>query len=140
MSVAYWCVLIAALVPYAWSYVAKSSGSGRFDNRDPRGWLTRQDAPLVHRADAAQHNSFEAFPSFAASVILAQLAGVAETRITVLAVAFVGLRIAHGLLYLADRPTLRSLAWAAGFGCVVALIAQAALEAGVPPTVESLRP
>lgn len=140
MSVAYWCVLVAALLPYVWSYVAKSSGIGRFDNRDPRGWLARQDVPRVHRADAAQHNGFEAFAPFAAGVILAQMAGVAETRITALAVAFVVLRIGHGLFYLADRPMLRSLVWAAGFACVVALLVQAALATGAPTATGPIHP
>jgi uncharacterized MAPEG superfamily protein len=74
MSISYWCVLVAALLPYVWSYVAKSSGSGRFDNRDPRGWLARQEAPRVHRADAAQHNAFEAFGPFAAGPASPKLA------------------------------------------------------------------
>src|SRR3546814_11682221 len=65
LSIAYWCVLIAALLPYVWVGIAKSRGQ-RYNNRDPRGWLARQDNPLVQRANAAQLNAFEAFAPFAA--------------------------------------------------------------------------
>lgn len=63
LATAYWCVLIAAL-PYAWVVVAKASGE-RYDHRDPRGWIARQTNLRVHRANAAQLNSYEAFaPSY----------------------------------------------------------------------------
>lgn len=128
VATAYWCVLIAALLPYVWVYVAKSSGE-RFDNRDPRGWLARQDNPRVHRANAAQLNSYEAFAPFAAGVVLAQLAGVPGDRIALLALAFVGFRILHGLVYISGAVhLLRSLLWAAGFACVVALLVLAAMR------------
>lgn len=128
LATAYWCVLIAALLPYVWVSVAKASGE-RYDNRDPRGWLARQTAPRVHRANAAQLNSYEAFAPFAASVILAQLAGVAADRIALLALAFVVLRVLHGLVYIAGlKHALRSLVWFGAFLCVLALLAQAALR------------
>lgn len=130
LATAYWCVLVAALLPYVWVAIAKGSGE-RFDNRDPRGWIARQPDPRVHRANAAQLNSFEAFPPFAAGVILAQLAGVAADRIGLLAVLFIVFRVLHGLVYVAGwHSTLRSLAWAAGFACVLALFVQAALLLG----------
>ena len=125
MSTAYWCILAAALLPYLWVMVAKSSGQ-RYDNRDPRSWLARQDNPRTLRANAAQLNAFEAFPAFAASVLMAQFAGVDPARITLLALVFVGLRVLHGVFYLAGIAALRSLVWAGGFGCVLALIVQAA--------------
>ena len=125
MSTAYWCILAAALLPYLWVMIAKSSGQ-RYDNRDPRSWLARQDNPRALRANAAQLNAFEAFPAFAASVLMAQLAGVDPARITLLALVFVGLRVLHGVFYLAGIAALRSLVWAGAFGCVLALIVQAA--------------
>ena len=83
LATAYWCVLIAALLPYAWVVVAKTSGE-RYDHRDPRGWIARQTNLRVHRANAAQLNSYEAFAPFAAGVVIAQLAGVAADRIALL--------------------------------------------------------
>lgn len=125
MTTAYWCILAAALLPYLWTVVAKTSGQ-RYDNRDPRSWLARQDNPRAVRANAAQLNAFEAFAPFAASVLMAQLAGVDPARIALLALVFVGLRVLHGVFYLAGIAALRSLVWAGGFGCVIALIVQAA--------------
>lgn len=128
LATAYWCVLTAALLPYLWVTIAKGSGE-RYDNRDPRGWAARQSNPRVHRANAAQLNSFEAFAPFAVGVILAQLAGVAADRIALLAVLFVVFRVLHGLIYIAGwKHTLRSLAWLGGLTCVVILFVQAALR------------
>lgn len=128
LATAYWCVLIAALLPYVWVAIAKASGA-RYDNRDPRGWIARQTDPRVHRANAAQLNSYEAFAPFVAGVVLAQLAGVAADRIALLAILFVVFRILHGLIYVAGwQHALRSLVWTAAFVCVLILIVQAALQ------------
>lgn len=129
LATAYWCVLIAALLPYVWVSIAKSGGT-RYDNRDPRGWMARQDNPRSIRANAAQLNSYEAFAPFAAGVILAQLAGVPADRIALLAIVFVVLRVFHGVFYVANIHALRSLAWFGAFACVVGLLAQAALRVG----------
>lgn len=127
LSTAYWCVLIAALLPYGWVALAKASVP-RYDNRDPRGWIARQDHPRLKRAYNAHLNALEAFAPFAAGVVLAQLAGVAPDRSAMLAIAFVALRVLHGLAYVADLALLRSLAWFGAIGCVVALLAQAAMS------------
>jgi len=129
MAIAYWCILITALLPYLWVVVAKQSGQ-RYNNRDPRGWLARQENPRTHRANAAQLNGFESFPAFVAGVLMAQLAGVPVATITVLAVAFTVARFLHGLFYVADQHLLRSLVWFAGFASALALIALAALRVG----------
>lgn len=131
LAIAYWCVLIAAILPLVWSAVAKASG-GKFDNRDPRGWLARQDNPRSTRANAAQQNAFEAFAPFAGGVVLAQLAGVDASWIASLSVVFIAARIIHGLLYLWNKATLRSLAWTLGFACVVILLALAAARIHEP--------
>ena len=128
LALAYWCVLIAAALPYLWVSIAKASGQ-RYNNRDPRGWQARQDNPRSIRANAAQLNAYEAFAPFAAGVVLAQLAGVAHTLIAALALAFVVARVLHGVLYLTDKHSLRSLVWVVGYGCAIALLALAALKA-----------
>ncbi len=127
MTTAYACVLIAALLPYVWTVIAKTSAP-KFDNRDPRRWLAKQDNPRVQRANAAQLNAFEAFPAFAAGVLMAQLAGVEPQRIAALAVAFVVLRVLHGACYLTGLHIARTLVWFAGLACVIALMAQAAMR------------
>ena len=125
MAIAYWCILIAALLPYLWVAVAKAGGK-RYDNRDPRGWLAKQDNPRVIRANGAQLNAWEAFAPFAASVLMAQAAGVPAGDIGNLAVAFVVLRVLHGVFYVGNYHYLRSLAWAGGMGVVVTLMVKAA--------------
>lgn len=128
LATAYWCVLIAALLPYVWVAIAKTAAP-RYDNRDPRGWMARQDRPRTVRANAAQLNAFEAFAPFAAGVVLAQLAGVSAERIALLAIVFVALRLAHGVFYLANVHAMRSLVWFGGFACVLGLLALAAVRA-----------
>lgn len=129
MTIAYCCILLAALLPYVWTVIAKSSAP-KFDNRDPRRWLARQDNPRVQRANNAQLNAFEAFAPFAAGVLMAQLAGVDPQRITWLAIAFLVLRLLHGVFYLTGTHRARSLVWFAGLGCVIALMVQAAMRIG----------
>ena len=87
MTMAFWCVLVAGFLPYLATLTAKIGGQ-RFDNRNPRDWLDAQ-AGFRKRANAAQHNSFEAFPLFAAAVIIAHIAGAPQARIDLLAVIFV---------------------------------------------------
>ena len=127
MATAYWCILIAALLPYVWVSIAKGSGQ-RYNNRDPRGWLSKQDNPRTVRANAAQLNAFEAFPAFAAGVLMAQFAGINPGRIGLFAMAFVAFRILHGVFYLSGHHYMRSLVWFGGFLCAVALMVQAGLQ------------
>ncbi|KRG68346.1 MAPEG family protein [Pseudoxanthomonas dokdonensis] len=129
MSLAYWCILIAALLPYVWISIAKASGK-HMDNRDPRGWIEKQHEPRVKRAHAAQLNAFEALPAFVAGVLMAQLAGVPVATINLLALVFVVARVLHGVMYIANLDKLRSLAWFVGLGCVLALMIKAALALG----------
>jgi len=128
MSTAYWCVLIAAVLPYVWVAVTKARPG--YNNRNPRAWVAKSDNYLVQRANAAHLNAFENFAPFAAGVILAQLAGVDAATVNPLAIAFVVFRVLHGLLYVGDQPLLRSLSWLGGFACTAALLVLAAFKAG----------
>ena len=127
MSIAYWCILIAAALPYLWVSIAKG-GAADYNNKDPRGWVAKQDSYRVRNANGAHLNAFEAFAPFAASVLMAQFAGVDAARISMLAMAFVAFRILHGIFYLAGTHSMRSLAWLGGFACVAALMIFAALN------------
>ena len=69
MKTALICVLIAGLMPYLWTTVAKIAGP-RYDNRNVRDWQSKLTG-LAQRAHAAHLNSFEAFPFFAAAVLAA---------------------------------------------------------------------
>jgi len=129
-TVAYWCVLAAALLPYACAYVAKFRGFGRprsqggYDNEEPRAWLARQTGWQA-RANAAQANSFEALPFFIGAVVIAHQLGAAQTRLDILALLFITLRIIYIVMYVAGLPTVRSAVWAAAFLANVGILLSA---------------
>ena len=122
MTVALWCILIAIFLPYLCTVVAKISGGYRLDdNHDPRDFLDSLEG-LGRRANAAQLNSFEIFPAFAAAVIVAHLAGTASlVTINVLSVLFITSRLLYIICYLADWHILRSLVWFVGLGLIISL-------------------
>jgi uncharacterized MAPEG superfamily protein len=127
MLTAYWFVLAAALLPYAFVWYAKMTSrfvKGDY-NKNPREYEEALEGPRK-RAYWAQLNGFEAFPPFAAAVIIAVQAGVDSDRIDLVAGIFVAFRVVHGLLYVANLDKLRSLAWTGGVACVVALFVMAA--------------
>jgi uncharacterized MAPEG superfamily protein len=110
MPLAYWCVLIAALLPIVWVGYAKS---GSRDNNNPRDSVAALTG-AKRRAYAAHQNAYENFPFFAAAVIVALTMGGSVSTVNMLALIFLGLRIAHGLLYIADIAAARSLVYLAG--------------------------
>ena len=123
MKTALICVLIAGLMPYLWTSVAKLLGP-RYDNRNVREWQSRLSG-AAQRAHAAHLNSFEAFPFFAAAVLAAMVAQADMRRVAMLSIAFVGARVVYGLVYLWDVAVVRSLVWFVGLGCVVAILVSA---------------
>ncbi|MGY6631954.1 MAG: MAPEG family protein [Wenzhouxiangella sp.] len=124
MTLAFWCVLIAGLMPFALAGIAKA-GDRSFDNRQPRAWYERVGG-YRQRAWWAQQNSFEALPLFAAAVIIAHVAGAAPGTINTLAMVFIAARIAFAAFYLADWSTSRSIAWLVGLGACIGLFIAAA--------------
>ena len=122
MTTAYWSVLFAAYLPILWTAAAKFTGGDFKDaeNRSPRVFLETL-AGWRKRAHWAQLNGFEAFPPFAAAVIIAHLQQVPQATIDQLALTFVALRILHGALYIGDFGYLRSAVWFGSVGCVVSL-------------------
>ena len=91
-----------------------------FDNANPREWLAKLDG-FRARANAAQLNSFEALPLFAAAVIIAHLRGASQGTIDLLAMGFIAARVVFIALYLANLPSLRSLAWGVAMLCTIAM-------------------
>lgn len=124
MTLAYWCVLVAGLLPIVGAGVAKW-GARDYDNHDPRAWLAAQSGRRA-RANAAQANSFEALPLFAAAVIIAHLAQAAQGTVDLLAGLFIVFRVAYLWCYVTDRAGLRSLVWCAALLCVIGLFVAAA--------------
>lgn len=121
MTIAYGCVLVAIVLPYVCTVLAKAT-SGRYSrraNHDPRAFLDSLEG-LPRRAHAAQLNSFEALPAFAAAVIIAhQMGGAAQGTLDALAVAYIISRVVYIACYLADWARLRSLVWFVGLALVI---------------------
>ena len=123
MPFAFWCVLIAAVLPYVWTVVAKAGTA--YDNHVPREVMARATG-YRQRANWAQQNAWEAFAPFAAAVIIAWLMKVPLAKLNAAAAVFIFARVAHGLCYLGNYATARSLAWLIGFAAVVYLFIAAA--------------
>jgi uncharacterized MAPEG superfamily protein len=127
MTIALWCILIAALLPLAFTVIAKyghEAGIRRL-NRQPRVYQAELTGYRA-RAHWAHLNGIEAFPPFAAAVLVAQFVRAPQNWIDLLAVAFIVLRLVYGAFYLADKPPLRSLSWFLGLVCVIGLFVLAA--------------
>jgi uncharacterized MAPEG superfamily protein len=120
VTIAELCLLAAVLLTIASIMPAKLSGARDYDNSNPRdpGFYT---PGLRTRAQGAHQNGFEAFPLFAASVILAEMRGVPQGTVNALAVAFIVARVVYVLMYLGDRPTLRSAVWTVAVACNLAI-------------------
>lgn len=126
-TVAYWCVLIAALLPIVCAAIAKSGMFGKprreggFDNDNPRAWLARQ-SDWRGRANAAQANSFEALPFFIGAVIIAHQLGAHQGRLDVLAFIYIVLRMLFIMMYVAGLSTVRSLVWTLAFAVNIGIL------------------
>jgi len=118
MPLAYWCVLIAALLPYALGKYAKLGVPS--DNRYPREDY-ENFPPRNRRAYAAHQNALESFPFFAVAVVIALTMGAPLYTVNVLAVLYILLRIAHALLYIFNKPTARSMTFAVAMAVNVAI-------------------
>lgn len=127
LTVAYWTVLVASLLPFACAWVAKSGAwgtprqQGGFDNHDPRAWLARQGGWRA-RANAAQANSFEALPFYIGAVIIAHQHAPLQMRLDLLCFFYVVLRLLYIMFYLADLATLRSVVWTLALAVNIALL------------------
>ncbi len=120
MPIAFWCVLLAGLMPVLTVGIAKAGSRGGFDNHDPRAWLEKQSG-RARRADMAHRNHFEAFPFFAAAVLSATYLSAPQARIDELAMVFIAVRILYTVCYLTDRATLRTLCWTIGYLTVIGI-------------------
>jgi uncharacterized MAPEG superfamily protein len=115
-TIAYWCVLVAAILPVVCAGMAKygmfskSRRDGGYDNHNPRAWLAKQ-TDWRARANAAQANTFEALPFFFAAVIIAHQLQARQAVVDILAFMFIVLRIAYIMMYVADMAKTRSAVW-----------------------------
>jgi uncharacterized MAPEG superfamily protein len=126
-TLAYWCVLLAALLPIVCAGIAKAGTfskprrEGGYDNELPRDWLARQ-TDWRARANAAQANSFEALPFFIGAVIIAHQLGAAQFRVDVLAFVYIVLRLLYIMMYVAGMATVRSIIWSLALAVNVGIL------------------
>ncbi len=130
MSIALWCVVIAALLPICSVGIAKTAGQ-RYNNADPRAWLEQQQG-LARRADQAHRNHFEAFPLFAFAVLLGIVRHMNPATLDLLAVLYILARLAYTAVYLANWSALRSVLWMVALGLALAILIMAGFTPGVP--------
>lgn len=120
MAIAFWCVLAAGLLPLVTIGVAKWSHIREFDNTDPRDPQFYRSG-FRARAWGAQQNGFEAFPFFAAAVMVATWHAAPQGWIDGLALIFLAARLAYTACYLGGMASLRSAVWSLGFLASVAI-------------------
>jgi uncharacterized MAPEG superfamily protein len=116
-TIAYWCVLMVAVMPYLCAILAKWGGAkqrGSYDNAYPRQWLN-QLVGWPMRANAAQANCFEAMPFFFVAVLLAHQMRALQGTLDMMCVLFVVVRLLYVLMYVANMAMLRSLVWLMAF-------------------------
>jgi uncharacterized MAPEG superfamily protein len=123
MTVAIWCILVAALLPYVPFGFAKH----KLDPRAP-GLGAAQLEGRAARAYGAHLNAFEAFPFFAAAVIVSQVVEGVSATVGWLALAFLVARVGHIGFYLADRPPLRSACFTVGLLLTLAIFVHPAFR------------
>ena len=131
MTVAEWCMLGAVLLYLLTIAPFKAIGFRSFDNTRPRDPDFYQD-PIRARALGAHQNGIEAFPFFAAAVLLAEFRASPQHLIDELAVLFLIVRIAYVFTYLGNRPTLRSILWSIGFAINVGIFFLPAIMGYLP--------
>jgi uncharacterized MAPEG superfamily protein len=112
-------VLIAGLLPIVCASIAKWGAKG-YDNRQPRAWMAHQEGRRA-RADAAQQNSFEAFPFFAAGIAMAMHSDVEMALIAQCGWFFIAMRLAYIYCYVTDKSSMRSIFWLLGLLAVIRL-------------------
>ena len=120
MTAAEWCIFATVMLYLLTIVPVKWIGFRRYNNSKPRDPAFYDD-PLRARALGAHQNGIEAFPFFAAAVLLAEFRAAPQNLVNELAVLFLIVRVAYVFTYLGDRPRLRSILWTIGFAINIAI-------------------
>ncbi|NLN57082.1 MAG: hypothetical protein GX151_03835 [Gammaproteobacteria bacterium] len=115
-------IIIACLLPYVFTVVAKMAGGFKSeDNQNPREFLAKTTG-LAARANAVQQNSFESLPLFVAAVLMAEYMVIPQVVVMMFGIAYIVLRITYGICYLANWATLRSIVWILSLLCPICIL------------------
>ncbi len=122
MTIAYWCVFVAIIMPVIFTGIAKFAGKGYEpkDNLAPRDFLAKLQG-FRQRANWVQLNTHESIPGFMAAVIISHQLQGDQSMIDLLAVAYIVLRLIYGVLYMANVGLLRTVVWSMGVACILGL-------------------
>lgn len=117
MTTPFWCLLIAVVIPYLLAGVGaylRVQQLGSLDANHPRVQALELRGAAA-RAYAAQLNAWEALAVFGAAVFMAHFLGADAGQSATASLIFVGARVLHPVMYIADLAILRTVAFAAGF-------------------------
>ena len=126
MSIDLWCLVANAI----WGAVlvqveatGKTRAGGTAWNMGNRE--TEPEVPeWVKRAGRALANHKEAFPLFLTAVLVVHLSGAADRVSGIACITYVIARAAHGLIYIAGIPKVRSAAFLVGIASVLVLLSR----------------
>jgi uncharacterized MAPEG superfamily protein len=120
MTIAEWCIFASLMLYLLCIAAVRWLRFGHFENAKPRDPAFYDD-PIAARALGAHQNGIEAFPFFAAAVLLAEFRACPQNLINELAMLFVIVRIAYVFTYIGNRPTLRTILWGIGLAINIAI-------------------
>lgn len=109
MSIAFWCIFVAGILPIAVVLIAKADPD--LDIANPRD-VHRSQTGLRKRAYGAHLNSLEAFPLFAVAILTATVRGANQAWLDIAAVSWILVRTAYTAVYLTDHARIRPPLWA----------------------------
>lgn len=121
MTVPLWCLLPAVLYPYVWTGVAAAERKKQFgdlDNKHPRVQQQKAEGSAA-RAQGAASNAFEALGVFGPAVLVAHAAQADAAWSMWLAIAWVVLRLLHGIFYVANIAPARTASFALALFCAL---------------------
>ena len=120
----YWLaatVLMTSLMwmPYILNRIAVRGLVGALANETPQ---SPPHAPWAERAMAAHRNAVENLVVFAPAVLLAHTVGVSTGVTTTAAMLYFFARLGHYVVYTAGVPVARTLTFAVGAFCTIAIV------------------
>ena len=119
MPIQFWCLFVAFLLPFFWggfgAFLLKKE-FGHIEANHPRVQAAKATG-IGARATGAQYNAWEALAIFAPSLIVAYMLHPESTLVPKLAMAWVAVRVLHGVMYLAKIAPARTGMFVLGLLC-----------------------
>ncbi len=129
MTIPFWCLVVAIVIPYLLTAVAnyfKMRQFGYIDHHAPRAQLMALQG-IGARAYAAHQNAWEALIIFGIAVIVAHQTSANATYAALASLSFIVARLLHAFFYLANLARLRQVAFLGAISCCCWLFALAAV-------------